>query len=311
MTSIADAVDEPTRFREFAARAVRAWRIALVSYLVPVSVATHWPRLGFGGGGIIDKFVHFLAFGTLAWLWMHAKPWGRASIGFAFAAAWVFVDEWTQSFEFLGRTFSAYDMIAGWVGVAMCGALYAAIRYRCPAQSAARADAWAIDDTTYMRGRNWAIAAAQTVFVVITGGGVLAYMQYSREGALYLGTFVYAIAFAGLIGAAIATSAVTSIGRRQFEQAMSRRAVVVAVPRWAPFVLALPFLVALGFAFRVFVAAIFGAPVSEDLATDLEGFRVLGNSGFPIGAALLSLAVGDLIAVRLRARRDPSLAERR
>ncbi|MEY5031132.1 MAG: hypothetical protein RL354_163, partial [Planctomycetota bacterium] len=28
--------------------ACRAWRIALVAYLVPVTIATHWPRLGFG-----------------------------------------------------------------------------------------------------------------------------------------------------------------------------------------------------------------------------------------------------------------------
>ena len=80
---------QPVDDAEYARRARRAWRIALVSYLVPVTVATHWPRLGFGGGGVIDKFIHFLGFGTLAWLWMHAKPWGRPSLGVAFAAAWV------------------------------------------------------------------------------------------------------------------------------------------------------------------------------------------------------------------------------
>ena len=74
---------------EFSRRAARAWRIALVAYLVPVSVATHWPRLGFNSGGPIDKFVHFLAFGVLAWLWMNARPWGRPSVGWLLAAAWV------------------------------------------------------------------------------------------------------------------------------------------------------------------------------------------------------------------------------
>ena len=85
------------------ARAVRAWRIALIAYLVPVSVLTHWPRLGFGGGGVIDKFIHFLGFGVLAWLWMHARPFGRATAGFVCAAAWVYVDERTQALEILGR----------------------------------------------------------------------------------------------------------------------------------------------------------------------------------------------------------------
>ena len=117
---------------QFADRAARAWRIALVAYIVPVSVATHWPRLGFGSGGPIDKFVHFLAFGVLAWLWMNARPWGRPLFGWILAAAWVFIDERTQALEILGRTFSGFDMIAGWMGVAMAGAIFAARRAGTP-----------------------------------------------------------------------------------------------------------------------------------------------------------------------------------
>ena len=60
------------------APASRAWRIALVAYLVPITVLTHWPRFGIGGAGAVDKFVHFVAFGALAWIAMHAAPRGRA-----------------------------------------------------------------------------------------------------------------------------------------------------------------------------------------------------------------------------------------
>jgi hypothetical protein len=56
--------------------------------------------------------------------------------------------------------------------------------------------------------------------------------------------------------------------------------------------------------------ALIDAYINARLNWDLVN-RWLGVRVDLIGAALLSLAVGDLIAVRLRARRDPSLAERR
>ena len=36
------------------AAADRTWRTALIVYLIPVTVVTHWPRLGFEGAGTVD-----------------------------------------------------------------------------------------------------------------------------------------------------------------------------------------------------------------------------------------------------------------
>ncbi|MFM7261203.1 MAG: hypothetical protein ACKO3W_11425, partial [bacterium] len=48
-------------------RARRGWRVLFLCYFVPITVLTHWPRFGVAGAGMVDKFVHFVAFGVLAW----------------------------------------------------------------------------------------------------------------------------------------------------------------------------------------------------------------------------------------------------
>lgn len=302
------AVDPVARAR--AAR--RAWRIALVAYLVPVSVATHWPRLGFPGAGTIDKFVHFLAFGTLAWLWMHAKPWGRASIGWLLAAAWVFVDERTQALEVLGRTFSVHDMVAGWLGVSLAGLLFWLRRERTPAATDARADAELAHDIAYASPFAWMTAAGVTLAVVVVVGGVLIAARWFRGQEIAIGHFVYAIGYAGFIGAAIAAFGVDTFGAG-FAR-IERGGTLVAAPREAmPFWrvgFGLAAMAVLLVGYEVLLIALFGREPSEELRTDHEGFVVL-RQGYLIAVLLIVFAASNTAGARAAYRLNPSLASRR
>ena len=278
-----------------ALRARNSWRIALVCYLVPVSIATHWPRLGFGGGGVFDKFVHFLAFGTLAWIWMHAKPFGRASIGFALAAAWVYFDERTQAIEILGRTFSIYDMVAGWLGVLMAGALLVAQREATAPGTQERADAELAQSMVYSRGSSWMIAAALTIAWVLMLGSAMVLWAYISLGEVFLGTFVYAVGFSGFVGAAFATYIVERMARPRVLPIVSPRA------RAARLLGAAAIALMLMAAFNALVYLIFPTNMiegaSEDLASEREGFRVLSR-GFAFATVLVALTVQAAILQR-------------
>ncbi|MEI7877607.1 MAG: hypothetical protein WCI96_06720 [Planctomycetota bacterium] len=278
-----------------ALRARNSWRIALVCYLVPVSIATHWPRLGFGGGGVFDKFVHFLAFGTLAWIWMHAKPFGRASIGFALAAAWVYFDERTQAIEILGRTFSIYDMVAGWLGVLMAGALLVAQREATAPGTQERADAELAQWMVYSRGSSWMIAAALTIAWVLMLGSAMVLWDYISLGEVFLGTFVYAVGFSGFVGAAFATYLIERMARPRVLPIVSPRA------RAARLLGAAVIALMLMAAFNALVYLIFPTNMiegaSEDLASEREGFRVLSR-GFAFATVLVALTAQAAISQR-------------
>jgi hypothetical protein len=293
--------------------AQRAWRIALVAYLLPVTVATHWPRLGFGGGGPIDKFIHFLAFGVLAWLWMHARPFGRAAIGWCLAAAWVFVDERTQAIEILGRTFSGYDMIAGWLGVAMAGALYAAMRAGTPAGSAARADAEFARDFAYASPFAWTKAAFVTTAVVAVLGSLFVLKAHFADGGITLGSVIYAIGYSGFVGVAMAAYGVRLFGEAFASRTLGRPLVKVpreAMPFWrVGFMFALALLLVAGY--ELFVRLLFGSAPAEDLAVDLAvdhgGFLQL-RQGFLLASVIVSIAIGNAIGSRAAIQRNPALA---
>jgi hypothetical protein len=276
-------------------RARNSWRIALVCYLVPVSIATHWPRLGFGGGGVFDKFVHFLAFGTLAWIWMHAKPFGRASIGFALAAAWVYFDERTQAIEILGRTFSIYDMVAGWLGVLMAGALLVAQREATAPGTQERADAELAQWMVYSRGSSWMIAAALTIAWVLMLGSAMVLWDYISLGEVFLGTFVYAVGFSGFVGAAFATYIIERMARPRVLPIVSPRA------RAARLLGAAAIALMLMAAFNALVFLMFPTNMiegaSEDLASEREGFRVLSR-GFAFATVLVALTAQAAISQR-------------
>ena len=290
--------------------ACRAWRIALVAYLVPVTIATHWPRLGFGSGGPIDKFVHFLAFGVLAWLWMHAKPFGRASAGWGLAAAWVFVDERTQALEILGRTFSGYDMIAGWLGVAMAGALFALMRTGTPAGTTARADADYARDVGSASPRAWATAALLTSVVIAVLGGLFVLKGWLADDAVNLGTVIYAIGYSGFIGVVIAAYGVRLFGEAYAARQLGRP--LVRVPREAMPFWRIGFMVAAAFLlvalYELFVRALFGVEPADEVKVDHGGFLVL-RQGFLLAAVLVSIALGNTIGARAAFRANPALAE--
>lgn len=272
----------------------RAWRIALVAYLVPLTVATHWPRLGFGQGGTIDKFIHFAGFGLLAWMWMHAAPLGRAWLGFVVGFAWVYLDERTQALEVLGRTFSFHDMLAGWIGVAMAGLAFA-FRHAAPRGSAERAEMLEREAALYARGASWRDAAVRVLLCVVAiGGGMIGSMRLSGV-EVHVASFIYATGFAGLFGLILATA----LGlRRMPAQRTSAR------PHGAPASWAWPLSLALGavlfLAYSGLVRAMFGSAPAEGVAfadSDHEGFVIL-EQGFAVMAVLAGILISDRIAWR-------------
>ena len=106
-------------------------RVVLLAYCVALSVGTHWPRLQLVkvSGWSIDKFLHFGAFGVLAFLLLNAWPhsqrtvqrfgwfgFGMTGIAVMCALAYSLVDELTQGFV-PGRTVTGKDMLANATGV--------------------------------------------------------------------------------------------------------------------------------------------------------------------------------------------------
>lgn len=303
---------QPVDDAEHARRARRAWRIALVAYLVPVTVLTHWPRLGFAGAGIIDKFIHFLGFGTLAWIFMNAKPLGKVWIGFLLAAFWVYFDERTQALEILGRTFSANDMIAGWLGVMMAGLLYALRCGATPPGSDARADWQLAQDIGYGTGRSWLRAAIVTLACIVLFGAMSVARQWYAEGTIHLGTYVYAVGLAGFVGVVLAAFGVDLFGRAHARIARNGRFVGVPrgeLPFWrAGFGIATIALLLIGF--ELLIAVLFGSDVPEELEYDYKGFIHL-RQGFLLATVIVGIAASNAVGARAAFRANPSLAARR
>jgi hypothetical protein len=310
--SSSDDPAQAARWRGVERASRRAWRIALVAYLVPVSIATHWPRLGFGGGGVIDKFVHFLAFGVLAWLWMEARPFGRAWLGFAIGAAWVYLDEVTQAIEILGRVFSPHDMIAGWIGVAVAGALHVLRERTAPPASDARRDGARLRRLAYAEGAAWIRAAAVTAAVLVPIAAAFVAVEHFSGRGVFFGTVVYAVGFGGFVGVVAAAVVVEARARLGFTAIAGRPPARVprsAAPFWT--VLLVPIVaLALGAAYLAGARALFGVPVPEELANDAEGFRIL-QQGFGFAGILVAFAVADFVGVRLACRANPTLARAR
>ena len=280
------------------APASRAWRIALVAYLVPITVLTHWPRFGIGGAGAVDKFVHFVAFGALAWIAMHAAPRGRAFFAWLAAAAWVYLDEITQALEILGRTFSLADMVAGWIGVAMAGAIYWTRSSRAP-----RASRAILDGAMYGEGSSWLRAALVVVTSVVVVGGAMFATRVQAGAAAAFPTAVYPIGFATLVGLVLATALGEMRAVRQTGLATKKRAWPIALG-------AVPILAGVLFAsYLVFVRVFFGEPIPEDSRTDHEGFLVL-REGFLFVAFVLAFEIVRHWAIwcgrDAREMRDPS-----
>lgn len=275
----------------------RAWRVALVCYLVPLTVGTHWPRLAIGGPqGGIDKLAHFLGFGLLAWIAMHASPPRRAHIGWLCAAAWVFIDERTQGIEILGRVFSGADMVAGWIGVAFAGALYLVREPNALLAGPARDEARAHEALAYAPARGWWRGLGLAIATTLVIGGLILARDLVRGDAPSASAVVGAIGIGGFAGIVLATAVGLRLARFEWERRHGRPAMRTHIPGWSWAVAATVF-VALVVGFEAGVDAWFGAAPPEDLATDHRGFVGLGR-GFAIASALLAILVGDAVAVR-------------
>ena len=286
-------------------RARSNWRRVLVVYFVAMTTATHWPRLGFGGGGSIDKFIHFLGFGLLAWIAMNAAPWGRAWLGFAAALAWVYLDEKTQSLPALGRTFSGADMVAGLIGACAMGVLFATRDATALTRGPARDDARAVEAWCYARGANWRNAAGVGFVGLCALLGAMLARELFAGGRIGMGEFLYALGFSGLFAIVLATAVGLRLARFGWSRAAGRGARVVRIPGWS-WVVAIATTVALVVGYGTAVDAWFGPREAMQPSTDHEGFAIL-SQGFTVVAALVSICVADAVAVRIDAARSGAL----
>jgi len=286
------------------ARARRFWRIALVAYLVPITVVTHWPRLGFAGAGAVDKFAHFLGFGALAWLALHARPAGRAWLGFLFAVAWVYIDEVTQAIPILGRTFSVHDMIAGWTGVALAGAIHLARAARRPQGVLDPHDP--LEPLVYGDARNWSRAAAFAVAATLVIGGAIIAWRMRGGMELSIGSAIHPLAMGFLCGLVAATAHVE-------RQTLARRGLAIdglpaqGIPPRSPFawfigpiavLAAIPLAWALH---RLLVRALFGAEPVAEHAIDREGFLVMGPAFMLVAVVCMFECLRTMLVRRARA----------
>lgn len=258
------------------ARARRAWRILLVAYLVPITVLTHWPRFGVAGAGMVDKFVHFVAFGSLAWMAMQAAPRGRALPAWILAAAWVYVDEITQALEILGRTFSLEDMTAGWIGVGMAGLLHAVRARRGPSGSRA-----ALDARMYGEPGAWLRAALVAAAVLALVGGTMFASRVVQGEPANFPTAVYPIGFGALVGLIVATA----VGEWR---AARRLALAPPARPWPTALGAVPIIAALLLGlFLGIERVLFGDAAPDERSVDHQGFVVL-REGFLLVAVVLA-----------------------
>lgn len=295
------------------AAADRAWRMVLIAYLIPVTIVTHWPRLGFEGAGTVDKCVHFIGFGLIAWFAMQARLFGRAWTGFLFGVAWVYIDEVTQAIPILGRTFSGYDMIAGWIGVAIAGGIALARAQRWPA---AQADA--MRAALYGDWRCWRTAALYVIAcVVIAGGGALAW-HAGETGRFSLPAAVYPVALGSMIGVMATTGLLELTARASVARApgAGTAAAKPSIRNWSAaalgaLVLAVELAVA-GFVAHMLYGGVlhflFGAAPDPEHAVDLEGFLVMHPCFVIAGAVLLRETAWASLAQSQRRSKGQNIA---
>ena len=300
-----------------AQRARRASRIALACYLVPMTVATHWPRLAFEGAGTTDKFIHFVGFGLLAWLFLNAAFFRRPVFNFALGVFWVYLDEVTQAIEILGRTFSTYDMIAGWLGCAVAGLIWIGLRQRAPHGTDDRLDDLTAERLVYGGWGGWrAVGLSVLGFAAVFIGGLLVGGRDISVGRLVAGgtlALIVGVAYGG-VGAFVRSHARVARGRIDAWTGVAEaEGTRFGVGEFAQ-VLRIPLVVGGLLAFPAWWAAegferiLFGQPTEETMV-DSAGFVVLR----PILAAMLAFAGAVLAAsamVRLRRAKRGFQAQR-
>lgn len=98
-------------------RAVGMSRAMLALYAGALTAGTHWPRLQLGDPEHpVDKLLHFIAFGGLAFFLSRGRYFRSTWSLLAFTVAWIVADEFTQALPGLGRSFSFEDILAGAMG---------------------------------------------------------------------------------------------------------------------------------------------------------------------------------------------------
>ncbi|MBK8914439.1 MAG: VanZ family protein [Phycisphaerales bacterium] len=107
--------------------------ITLAAYWILLFAATHYPRVELRGlPQQSDKWVHFLAYALLAWLfWRWWRGSGRANAGMVtivVLSAYAAIDEWTQGF--VGRGTDSADWLADVAGVCAVVGLLECRRWR-------------------------------------------------------------------------------------------------------------------------------------------------------------------------------------
>jgi VanZ family protein len=113
------------------AAATRVRRTVFIVYAAGLSAGTHWPRLQLGDpANPPDKMLHFTCFAGLAFFLHQARllP-GYLSLAVV-GVLWTAVDEVSQLWPGLGRTFSGEDFLASSLGFLVMTALLWATRPR-------------------------------------------------------------------------------------------------------------------------------------------------------------------------------------
>lgn len=185
----------------------RAWRYALAFYLALLAFSTHWPGFGPAGSSHVDKSLHFICFGVLAWCFLNASPFRRPIFNFGLALGVVYVDESLQLIKWFGRTFSWYDIVAGWTGCVVAGLLWCALRLRAPPASADRLLDLTAERLLYSSHSEWLRALATTascaaLFAVVAW----VHGELARSGPQPLSRLIYPAVLGGLAGAVLATA---------------------------------------------------------------------------------------------------------
>ncbi len=298
-----------------ARKARRNTRIALACYLVPMTVATHWPRLAFEGSGTVDKFVHFVGFGLLAWLFLNAGLFRRPILNFALAVAWVYIDEVTQAIEILGRTFSGYDMIAGWLGCAVAGIVWWGTRLRAPHGTEERLADLTAERLVYAEKGGWLrVGASVLAFALFFVGGAFVLARLAEQTGFGFGNIVFPAGLALLVGVAyggvgafIRSNARVARGRIDpWTGAVEAEAPAFRQADYAP-ALRLPLLMTAPLLLPAWLAVwgldrLLFAEVTDAQLVDQAGFAVLQPSlGASVAFAAGLVASGALVRFR-RAR---------
>ncbi len=110
---------------------VRGAKILFFAALVSITLGSLTPSQSFAGPDLNDKFLHFIAYGSLAGLGGIAWPEQRLRFTFIAVLFWGLGIELLQAIMPLGRQGSLYDGLANGGGaLCACLGLYALSRFR-------------------------------------------------------------------------------------------------------------------------------------------------------------------------------------